>query len=139
MFLAACTDAIDNVIVTWDEKAPILPTVPDGIATYTLGVQCGGAVAVTDRWLVSGCMTEELYVGFEGAVSVYAKDTASGDWVEHSLLTPPDEDLTGNNMKYGYSVAVHGDTIAIGAPNQTVWATYNSGSVFIYTLDQDTD
>ncbi|GIQ80853.1 hypothetical protein KIPB_001723 [Kipferlia bialata] len=118
------------MVTTWDDIGLLSPTLPDSDSS----AQCGYALAVSDSWLVTGCVGQDEY---RGAVAVYASsDTAVSGWVEHTILTPPASTPTSDgHLLFGVSVAVHGDSIAVGCTKEAVNDVPDQGAVYVYSLN----
>ena len=85
----------------------------------------GWAVAMDDGTAVVGA---PRYDGYRGAAYVFARNTA-GAWSQVAKLTALD---SVPNDKFGYSVAAHGDTIVVGAPQDDDKGD-NSGAAYVFT------
>ena len=66
---------------------------------------------------------------FAGAVYVFVRDPVTGAWVEQRKLVAPDPARFDN---FGVSVAVAGDTVAVGAPGADVVGVVNQGTVHVF-------
>ena len=95
------------------------------------GAQFGFDIDSTANWLVASAPTRDRF-GFNstGSAAVYERD--HGAWVLHTVLEPPIGDVTNHNFRYGLSVAVDGNRIAIagegdGAPRV--------GTAYVYDFD----
>ena len=75
--------------------------------------QFGRSCAVLDGLIVIGAPGMTNGSSHGGKVYVYTED-ADGDWIESAILTPSDAAL---KQSFGFSVAVHGETIVVGAPH----------------------
>ena len=62
---------------------------------------------------LSGLLTSSTNVGNVGAACVFQR--INGEWRETQKLVPNNPE---HLMQFGYSVAIHGDVIAVGAPQQ---------------------
>jgi hypothetical protein len=69
-----------------------------------------------------------------GAVYVYRREAASGEWTEDAKLTPIDPDNLHYDQQFGTSVAIDGTTLVVGAPNQgdIFSGTSGLGAVTVY-------
>ena len=98
------------------------------------GDEFGYAVAMDGDTIVIGARYEDTYVN-SGSAYVFTRD-ASGAWSQTAKLTASD---TADNDHFGWSVAVNGDTIVIGAPGDdyTVDSTTytDAGSAYVFTRD----
>ncbi len=95
-------------------------------------------VAVHRDWIVFGSPLAPY--GFappiDGYISVF-RNTGAGGWVEHQVLSQPDNAVTGYEVhSFGTSVDVWGDTLVVGAPDSRECCSGNTdgpGFVFVYT------
>ena len=90
----------------------------------------GQSVAISGNTIVVGsCSTEGTY----GAAYVFVRDGAT--WSPQATLTRPY--TSGEYSWFGSSVAISGDTVAVGAHGEDSVA-YNSGAAFIFERDGTT-
>ncbi|MBL9114796.1 MAG: hypothetical protein JNJ83_07280 [Verrucomicrobiaceae bacterium] len=87
-------------------------------------------VAMTEDTLVLGCPDgahprNGLKCGIVGVFS-----NAGGYWEHVLTLVPADPQ---NGMKFGSAVAVHKDTIAVGAPGAQVGGVFLRGAVYVFS------
>ncbi len=87
----------------------------------------GSAIALSADTLVVGEPASDYSVLLGGAAEVYVRE-ATG-WRREAVLTAPDGHYSA---KFGAAVAISGDTLAVGAPQQNAGASY-AGQVYIYT------
>ena len=106
----------------WSEVDILVPS--DGIAQ-----EFGQSSAVRgDTIVVGGPLREAEGVDGVGAVYVFERDpTRSGSWEETAILLPSDLREDG---KFGWEVALDGDTLAVGAPG-----TNKDGFVYLFERD----
>lgn len=83
-----------------------------------------GTVDVDGAWAVVGAVGEN---GQRGAA--YAYEDVAGVWTERQRLVAPDG-VAGDS--FGYSVAISGDTIAIGAYQLDLPGLANVGAIYIF-------
>lgn len=103
----------------WSQAARL--TASDGAA----GDLFGTAVAIDDGTIVVGARGQDEFAGNAGAAYVF---TGSGSaWSQADKLLPSS---MGDNA-FGFTVAVDGDRIAVGAP-YTGSGTTNSGAAYIF-------
>ena len=110
----------------WDlyyESAAV--AAPDGAADDWFGT----AVSLSGDTLVVGAPFDDVGLnGSQGTVRIYVR---SGDsWVLQQVLTPADGEV---GDWFGYSVALSGDTLAVGVPDDDVGVNAIQGSVRVYT------
>jgi len=102
--------------------------------------QCQKDTIVSDTgWLVAAsgpaCVAQDgdtLVVGssfvFPGSSFAYVFDHGSGAWVQEAELVPSAPD----DLMFGYSVAVSGDTVAVGSPAERVDGFDDVGAVYVF-------
>ncbi len=93
----------------------------------------GRSIAANSEWLVIGCPNDDNFRGVD-AGSVYVYRYQSGAWVYWTRLYAS-EGQAGD--RFGWSVSLGTDTIAIGASADDD-VTLNGGSVYVYTLTSNT-
>lgn len=112
------------------EQVAVLQPPPDehGLSGEPLD-QFGLAIDVSGDLLVIGAPDHATLFGTpfaEGHGKAFVYRLRDGEWQFVQELTPPDEDVFG----FGWSVAVHGNLIAIGAPLPGKFG--QTGSAFVY-------
>ncbi len=88
----------------------------------------GYAVALDGDTVLVGAYRGDANATDQGAA--YAFVLHDGRYVEEQQLTAHDG---GGNDRFGAAVALSGDTLAVGAPNNTIGANSNQGSVYVFT------
>lgn len=102
----------------WQQDTRLIPEDAEGR-------QFGSALVLDDDRVVVGMRGTETR---PGAVTVYQRDEATGDWVVGDRLVSPDS-MPGE--RFGSALAVHGDELWIGAPS----ADDGAGRVYRYTRE----
>ena len=74
------------------------------------GIEFGTSVAIDGEWAVVGAPNETTITAGEGAAYVFRN--RFGRWTLEQTLADPEADLFD---EYGASVAIDGDTMAVGA------------------------
>lgn len=99
------------------------------VARLTLGANSafGGAVGASGDYVVIGDVEDSFVDSRNGAVSVHRR-LAPGAWAFSEVLRAPDADA---GDVFGAAVAIDGDTLVIGAPNDEQHAV-DGGSVYVY-------
>jgi len=114
----------------------------DGVWHYSTEIgstisndQFGKAVAVNDKWLAIGGPNATVSGQAEaGHVRIYQK-SSGGSWVHP-------KDIYGyirSHARLGTSLALNGDTIAVGSPGISANGTVGGGDVLIYDLTAEPD
>jgi hypothetical protein len=107
---------------TWEEQVKL--TASDG----SEGDRFGYSVAVSENIIVVGAMG---YDGIRGAAYVYKYNESTFTWDEQAKLTASD----GSEYEwFGYSVAVSGDTIVVGANFDDM----ETGAAYVYKYNEST-
>lgn len=107
---------------TWTEQAKL--TASDGAAGDQFGISAtvGGDTAVVGAWFADVGGNSQ-----QGAAWVFTRD--GGSWSEQAKLTAS-EGLAGD--RFGYSVAVAGDTAVVGALQADVGANPDQGAAYVF-------
>ncbi len=87
------------------------------------GIGFASAVALGNDYAVVGAPT------YSGRGGVYLITNSAGVWTQRQIRTPN----TAANQGYGTSVAIHGNTVVVGAPYQAVGGVA-TGAVSIYNF-----
>ena len=104
----------------WSQRQKITST-PRGV-----GAQFANAVAINGGTMVVGARFDSTTASQAGAAYVYVLN--GGTWAQQGVLLANDGAL---GDKFGYSVAVSGDTIVVGAYNDDT-AFSNGGSAYVF-------
>ena len=100
------------------------------------GDEFGSAVAVDGGTAVvgapehNGTGTGGNTITSSGAAYVFTRDTLSGEWSQPIKLTASDGE---EDDWFGHSVAVHGDTIVIGAYKHDLNSESDAGAAYVFT------
>ncbi len=95
--------------------------------------QHGYAVAIDGDLAVVGAPRCDGRVNTTGCAYVYRRNEA-GVWVEEARLTS----LVGTNIdRFGHAVAIEGNTIVIGVPQQPVLRREAAGVVYVYRHEEE--
>ncbi len=101
--------------VTWTQEA-LLRACDDAVCR---GPSLGWSVAIAGDVIVAGAV-QYGYGSYHGPGSAYVFERVGGAWTEVAHFEPIDSDVVGYwALPYGWSVAVTGDTVAIGDPRDT--------------------
>jgi hypothetical protein len=101
------------------DPAVLSPDLEDVITTCS-------DVAVDGTRVIMGCKWEHSF----GAAFVY--DFIGKGWVETAALLPPD--ASGDFVFFGFSVAVDGDRVLVGAPGWTRTPLQPVGAAYLFSL-----
>jgi hypothetical protein len=96
--------------------------------TGTDSAPMSGGVAIEGDTLVVGSTASRANNVLSGAAYVFVR--SGGDWVLQQRLLPSDATA---GQSFGASVAISGDTIAVGAQNTKVGSNDNQGAVYVFT------
>lgn len=114
----------ENIAGTWTEVADIAHPFPTGNDD-----SFGEVVSIFGRWAVIGAPFEGA-PGFQAPGSTYVyRRSAAGDWTFFQELDRVG--VTSNNDRFGSSVAIDGDFIAVGALRDDT-AGFDDGAVYIF-------
>jgi uncharacterized protein (TIGR03437 family) len=89
----------------------------------------GNAVALSGDTVVVGAKGDDNG-GIANQGSAYVFTRSGTTWTQQQRLTPNDGAAEDT---FGYAVALDGDTLAVGAPNDTVGSNAYQGSAYIFT------
>jgi len=107
---------------TWTEKAEL--TASDGLANDKFG----SSVAISGSTIVVGAFQHTVGSNtFQGAAYVYVE--SGGIWTQQAELTASDG---GGYQDFGYSVAISGSTVLVGAYNHPVGSNDSQGAAYVF-------
>ncbi|HNJ42329.1 MAG TPA: hypothetical protein PKZ53_17710, partial [Acidobacteriota bacterium] len=93
----------------------------------------GGAVAISGETIVVGVNSADIGANSDqGSASVFVRTGMT--WTERQKLTASDGVASAF---LGSSVAISGETLVVGAPNDTIGANADQGSASVFVLDCD--
>lgn len=105
----------------WQQQAYLKASNADDLDGYgKSNAGFGSSVAISGDTLVVGAPYEDSVVNDSGAAYVFTRDS-QGNWSEQAMIKSPHVNTL---HKFASEVALDGDTLAIGAPND---ANANSG------------
>ncbi len=107
---------------TWTYTAKI--TASDA----TPGAYFGQSVAVRGNLIAVGARNADPNT----AGAVYVFEGTRADWTEVQKITPPDG---GADDNFGFSIAVEGNTIAVGARRADLPGENNAGAAYVYARE----
>lgn len=100
------------------------------IADGTNGDQFGFSVAIDGTTIVGGAKEDSTVIGQVGIGAAYVFTFSGSSWSQQQKLLASDG--TGFD-RFGYSVAVNGDTVAVGAREDDTAAGPDAGSAYLFT------
>lgn len=107
-----------------NESAKLVPD--QGAASDRMG----NAVAASGNTVVVGAFNNDEGAAIDaGAAYVYVRD-AGGNWTQQQRIVSP---IPTSFDYFGHSVAISGDTLAIGAYFDDEGAAIDAGAVYVYT------
>jgi uncharacterized repeat protein (TIGR01451 family) len=115
---------MENGTDSWGEVAKLTPSNPGA------GNRFGYAVAVSGDVIVVGAKREDVFGLYRsGAAYVFQRMQGGTDaWGETARLIPSDPHI---NTRFGWSVAVSGDVIVVGAVFHSEWGT-DAGMAYVF-------
>ena len=127
-----CCIAVLSLILLMQPGAGVAQaqtSVAQFLAPGAAGDQFGNSVAISGDTLVIGVAFDDTAGGVDaGAAIVFAR--AGGVWSQQAVLTPA---AGAADDYFGFSVAVSGDTIVVGAALDDTPAGANAGSATVFT------
>jgi VCBS repeat-containing protein len=131
-FAAPVVDAITSVVVLHGEVDRLLSLSATGADASELNAGFGGSTAISGDTLVMGAPGRDLPAVDGGRAYVYERNAGFGaPWGQVALFSGNDS-VAGD--RFGESVAIHGNLIAIGAPGADA-AANNAGAVYVFQRD----
>lgn len=108
---------------SWFQQGPML-VASDGVQESSFGssVDLVGTTAIVGAW---GQQLGENSA--PGAAYVFTRGASA--WLQQARLTASNG---ANGDQFGYSVAVHGDTALVGAPNRVVSGSTGRGTAYVF-------
>ena len=127
-----------QVRLTWDDPGNASITkyqllqFPESIrlisSDHDGGDELGWSVAVDDDTLVIGALGDDDTRNLSG--SAYVFTMVAGGWTQAGKLTASDPKVDAG---FGHAVAVHGDTIVVGAYEEDHTAAADAGAAYVFT------
>ena len=144
----------------WIQDAYLKASNSEGIDNFGVSVAVSGDIIVVGAWFedsnstnvdsTDGCASGDNSASDSGAAYVFKRDS-NGIWVQDAYLKAPN---TGSDDRFGYSVAVDGDIIVVGAFQEDSNSTSvdntdgsassnngasNSGAAYVFKRDSNGD
>ena len=101
-------------------------TIPNG----TNGDRFGSSVAIENNLLIGGAREDSPVVGQTGYGAAYIYEFIGASWVSQGKITASDGAAFD---RFGWSVAVSNDTIAVGAREDDTTVGADAGSAYIFS------
>lgn len=95
----------------------------------------GLALAASGGRLAVGDDIAPSIIGGPGALFVFEHDAVTGLWTQRARLTSP---LPVNAPSFASSVALDGDALLVGSPNESVGTASRAGSAYLYRRNPGT-
>ncbi len=114
--------------VVWKQQAKLVPSDLRGSDDF------GGAVYIQGSTVVVGAKSH-THGGVKTAGAAYIFARNGERWVEQAKLTAPD---AASRDGFGFSVAISGNTVVVGAPSHDTDGKADAGAAYIYELDGNT-
>jgi len=131
-FAAPLVDAVTTVIVVHGEQDVILPLNPSGQDFSQNGAEFSTGLALSGDTLVVGSPRRDTGAGVDaGSAYVYERNAGAGlPWGQVAVLQPAE--VNANDF-FGYSAAIDGDLLAVGAPfAESPGLQANAGAVYVF-------
>lgn len=109
----------------WVQQAELTPDDVESFDHFGLSVDIDGDIAVIGAHF-------DDHSGEDDAGSAYIFIRSGGGWVQEAKLIAPAPRVSDY---FGSVVAIQGETVIIGAPNDNLPNKIDAGSVFVYTRD----
>ena len=111
----------------WGQAKKLVPSDPEDNDFF------GGAVSISGDYVAVGAYYEDGAGINRGAAYIFARNEGgTNNWGEVSKLIAFDAE---NTDYFGYSVAISGDTVVVGAPGEDGLGT-NRGAAYIFARDE---
>lgn len=107
----------------WNKQAKLIAG--DGAASDQFGV----SVAISGNWVVVGAHFDAVGAALQGSAYVFQRSFSSS-WNQQAKLTASDGMA---NDYFGWSVAIHGYTIVVGAHYDDEGQNNQQGSAYVFT------
>ncbi|UCF08509.1 MAG: cadherin-like domain-containing protein, partial [Thermoplasmata archaeon] len=135
----------DSITISIDDTQAVYPLTVDPLVTSEVAKlassdgaaddQCGYSVSVCGNTVVVSACLDDVGANIDqGSVYVFERDLGGiNNWGEAKKLTAPGGEA---DDEFGYSAAISGDTIVVGAWHDNVGANSNQGSAYIFERNQ---
>ncbi len=102
------------------------------LVSTDLNTDFGASVAISGRNIVVGATQAKVGGVEQGAAYLFTEPAAgwSGTWAPKTTFQASNGTRKAN---FGQSVSVSGETVAVGAPDETVGSSQNEGAIYVFT------
>ncbi len=90
----------------------------------------GEAIAVSSNTVVVGARYDAVSAPNQGSVYIFVRNGTT--WTQQARLNATDG---ADSDHFGTSVAISGDTVIVGSPNDDIGANQNQGSAYVFVRD----
>jgi len=112
---------------TWTEQAKLISS------NISSGDRFGRSVAIDGDTVVVGSASDDTGVTHAGAAYIFTRSGTT--WTEQAVIQASDLD---SGDAFGWSVAIYGDTVVVGAPSKDDAPHTSNGVVYIFTREGTT-
>jgi hypothetical protein len=116
--------------IEWVQQAKLSAT--DGVANDRFGTR----VAIYGNTAVIGAILGDATSNKSGSAYVFTRSGSSGSWSEQAKLAASDG---AADDVFGWSVALYGDTVMIGAPTSIIALPGGTGSAYVFEISHNED
>jgi len=117
---------LESMSGAWELVAQLAPD------DFSFSQQFGTAISITADTIVVGARNDDIRGFRSGAAYVFERD-ANGAWRQMAKLFADDG---GQQQHFGWALAIDGDTVVIGAPDDDDLGNY-SGSAYVFERDSE--
>lgn len=123
-------DITRQAAITFAQQPPTGAAATGEAITDNFGV----SIAISGDTMVVGADRNDVTTGTseDGAAYVFIRN--NGSWTQQAKLIA---DNAGSTDSFGHSVAIDGDTIVVGAPNEDGSGLLNDGAAYVFTRNNN--
>jgi len=118
----------------WASQPSMKPTAELKAAGGGDDAALGSSVAISAGEIVAGAPTQEEKGGYAGPGAAYVYVRPEAGWKSGNQNAELRIDNNGGGDEVGYSVAIVGDSVAVGAPNHEANEASGHGAIEIFTM-----
>ncbi len=108
--------------------------VPTSTRSRNSFMHFGHSVAISGNTMVVGAWADDDNGSFSGAAYIFDRPHSTSQWNEFKKIRAFDGELGDN---FGWSVAISGDTVVVGARSDDNNSGIDSGAAYIYDRNKD--